>query len=91
MFLGWENINTLFSYFTRPCRDPQSDLYGPLSDVIRKAVKKWKPVFDRRLREEVDLPNDPGCGKRRTMPIWNWKLALNRFMSEFEVRLADYI
>jgi len=25
------------------------------------------------------------------MPIRNWKLALNRFMIEFEDRLADYI
>jgi len=25
------------------------------------------------------------------MPIRNWKLAMNRFMIEFEDRLADYI
>jgi len=31
------------------------------------------------------------ASKKWTMPIRNWKLALNRFMSEFEDRLADYI
>ena len=31
------------------------------------------------------------ASKKWTMPIRNWKLALNRFMIEFEDRLADYI
>ena len=31
------------------------------------------------------------ASKKWTMPIPNWKLALNRFMIEFENRLADYI
>ncbi|MFT5417328.1 MAG: putative transposase, partial [Gammaproteobacteria bacterium] len=29
--------------------------------------------------------------KRWTMPIHNWKPALNRFMIEFEDRLVDYV
>ena len=31
------------------------------------------------------------ASKKWTMPIRNWKLALNRFMIEFEDRLSDFI
>jgi transposase-like protein len=31
------------------------------------------------------------ASKKWTMPIRNWKLALNRFIIEFEERLTDYI
>jgi len=31
------------------------------------------------------------ASKKWTMPIQNWKPAMNRFMIEFEDRLADYI
>ena len=31
------------------------------------------------------------ASKKWTMPIHNWKVALNRFMIEFEDRLTDYI
>jgi putative transposase len=31
------------------------------------------------------------ASNRWTMPIRNWKLALNRFMIEFEDRLVDYV
>jgi putative transposase len=31
------------------------------------------------------------ASKRWAMPIRNWKLALNRFMIEFEYRLVDYV
>ncbi|MEO1882094.1 MAG: hypothetical protein ABGX71_00590 [Methyloprofundus sp.] len=31
------------------------------------------------------------ASKKWTMPIRNWKSALNRFMIEFEERLVDYI
>ncbi len=31
------------------------------------------------------------ASKKWTMPIRNWKVALNRFMIEFEDRLAEYV
>ncbi|MFT4630253.1 MAG: putative transposase [Dinoroseobacter sp.] len=31
------------------------------------------------------------ASKKWTMPIRNWKPALNRFMIEFEYRLTDYL
>ncbi|MBL4701724.1 MAG: IS256 family transposase, partial [Phycisphaeraceae bacterium] len=31
------------------------------------------------------------ASKKWTMPIRNWKMELNRFMIEFEDRLANYI
>ncbi len=31
------------------------------------------------------------ASKKWTMPIRNWKAALNRFMIEFEDRISDYV
>ena len=31
------------------------------------------------------------ASKKWTMPIRNWKLALNRFIIEFEDRISDYV
>jgi len=31
------------------------------------------------------------ASKKWTMPVRNWKLAMNRFMIEFEDRLKDYV
>ncbi|CAA0121020.1 Uncharacterised protein [Halioglobus japonicus] len=62
-----------------------------LNSVIRKAVKKRKlfPTDDSALK--VIYLAIQQASKKWTMPIRNWKLALNRFMIEFDERLADYI
>jgi transposase-like protein len=31
------------------------------------------------------------ASKKWTMPIRNWRAALNRFMIEFEDRISDYV
>jgi transposase-like protein len=88
----WHNLNTLFGY----PEDIRKAIYTTnaiesLNSVIRKAVKKRKlfPTDDSALKVIYLAIRE--ASKKWTMPIRNWKLALNRFMIEFEDRLADYI
>ena len=59
--------------------------------LLRKATNKRK-VFptDDSARKVVYLAIME-ASRKWTMPIRNWKRALNRFMIEFEDRLADYV
>ena len=61
-----------------------------LNSVVRKATNKRK-VFptDDSARKVVYLAIME-ASKKWTMPIRNWKPALNRFMIGFEDRLEDY-
>jgi len=62
-----------------------------LNSVIRKALKKHKSFpFDDSANNVIYLAID-AASKKWTMPIINWKTALNRLMSEFEDRLKDFI
>jgi putative transposase len=88
----WHNLNTLFRY----PEDIRKAIYTTnaiesLNSVIRKAVKKRKlfPTDDSAMKVIYLAIRE--ASKNWTMPIRNWKLALNRFMIEFEDRLADYI
>ena len=88
----WQNLNTLFNYPP----DIRKAIYTTnaiesLNSVIRKATKKRK-LFptDDSARKVVYLAIQQ-ASKKWTMPIRNWKAALNRFMIEFEERLTDYI
>ena len=87
----WHNLNTLFNY---PA-DIRKAIYTTnaiesLNSVIRKATKKRK-LFptDDSARKVVYLAI-MDASKRWTMPIRNWKAALNRFMIEFDERLSQY-
>ena len=88
----WHNLNTLFNY---PA-DIRKVIYTTnaiesLNSVIRKAIKKRK-LFptDDSARKVIYLAIQ-NASKKWTMPIRDWKPALNRFMIEFEDRLKDYI
>jgi len=88
----WHNLNTLFNY----PEDIRKAIYTTnaiesLNSVIRKAVKKRKlfPTDDSALKVIYLAIRE--ASKKWTMPIRNWKLALNRFMIEFEDRLVDYV
>ncbi len=63
----------------------------PMNSVVRKAIKKRKlfPTDDSAMK--VVYLAVQQASKKWTMPIRNWKPALNRFMIEFEERLAEYI
>ena len=88
----WHNLNTLFSY----PEDIRKAIYTTnaiesLNSVIRKAVKKRKLFPTDDSATKVIYLAIREASKKWTMPIRNWKPALNRFMIEFEDRLADYI
>ena len=62
-----------------------------LDSVIRKAIKKCKLFPTDESAKKVIYLAVQAASKKWTMPIRNWKPALNRFMIEFEDRLVDYI
>ncbi len=88
----WGNLNTLFNY---PA-DIRKAIYTTnaiesLNSVIRKAIKKRKLFPTDNSAKKVIYLAIMDASKKWTMPIRNWKEALNRFMIEFEDRLEDYI
>lgn len=88
----WENLNTLFNY---PA-DIRKAIYTTnaiesLNSVIRKATKKRKVFPTEESAKKVVYLAVRQASEKWTMPIRNWKTALNRFMIMFENRLKDYI
>jgi transposase-like protein len=88
----WDNLNTLFNY----PEDIRKAIYTTnaiesLNSVIRKAIKKRKLFPSDDSAKKVVYLAIKDASKKWTMPIRNWKTALNRFMIEFEDRLSDYI
>ena len=88
----WQNLNTLFNY-------PQeirkaiytTNAIESLNSVVRKAIKKRKLFPTDDSAKKVVYLAIQAASKKWTMPIRNWKMALNRFMIEFEGRLEEYI
>jgi len=62
-----------------------------LNSVIRKSTKRRKVFPTDDSATKVIYLAIQEASKKWTMPIRNWKAALNRFMIEFEDRLKDYI
>jgi len=88
----WQNLNTLFNYPP----DIRKAIYTTnaiesLNSVIRKATKKRKLFPTDDSAKKVVYLAIQQASKKWTMPIRNWKPALNRFIIEFEERLTDYI
>ncbi len=89
---NWDNLNTLFNY----PEDIRKAIYTTnaiesLNSVIRKVIKKRKLFPSDDSAKKVVYLAIQEASKKWTMPIRNWKLALNRFMIEFEDRLTDYV
>ncbi|MFT6437590.1 MAG: transposase-like protein [Candidatus Azotimanducaceae bacterium] len=59
--------------------------------MIRKATKKRKLFPTDESATKVIYLAIQAASKKWTMPIRNWKPALNRFMIMFEERLSDYV
>jgi transposase-like protein len=89
---NWQNVSTLFNY----PNDIRKAIYTTnaiesLNSVIRKVIKKRKLFpHDDSAKKVIYLAIEQ-ASKKWTMPIRNWKTALNRFMIEFEDRLKDVI
>lgn len=88
----WANLNTLFNY----PEDIRKAIYTTnavesLNSVIRKAIKKRKLFPTDESAKKIIFLAIQDASKKWTMPIRNWRQALNRFMIMFEDRLSDYI
>tara|TARA_R110001592_G_scaffold363400_1_gene688204 strand:- start:60634 stop:61842 length:1209 start_codon:yes stop_codon:yes gene_type:complete len=88
----WHNLNTLFTF----PEDIRKAIYTinaieSLNSVIRKAIKKRKLFPSDDSARKVVYLAIIDASKKWTMPIRNWRAAMNRFMIEFEDRLKDYV
>ena len=88
----WPNLITIFDY------PPQirkaiytTNAIESLNSVIRKATKKRKlfPTDHSALKVVYLAVNQ--ASKKWTMPIQNWKMALNRFSIEFGDRITQHL
>ena len=85
-------MNTLFNYPP----DIRKAIYTTnaiesLNSVVSKAIKKRKLFPTDDSAKKVIYLAIKAASKKWTMPIRDWKPALNRFMIEFEDRLTDYV
>jgi len=88
----WLNLRTIFD-FPEEIRKAiyTTNAIESLNSVIRKATKKRK-IFptDESALKVVYLATQAAAVKW-TMPIQNWKQAMNRFAIEFEEQLTPYL
>jgi transposase-like protein len=87
----WHNLRTFFDY---PA-DIRRAIYTTnaiesLNSVIRQAIKKRKLFPTDDSAKKVIYLAIQNATKKWTMPIRNWKAALNHFMIAFDERLIDY-
>lgn len=89
---NWLNLRTIFDY----AEEIRKVIYTTnaiesLNSVVRKAVRKRKvfPTDDSALKV-VYLATE-AAAKKWTMPIKDWRQAMNRFAIEFEEQLAPYL
>lgn len=88
----WENLNAIFSYPP----DIRKAIYTTnaiesLNSVIRKAIKKRKLFPTDESAKKVVFLAITEASKKWSMPIRNWRAALNHFMIMFDERLTDYL
>ena len=88
----WHNLSTLFRY-TDDIRKAiyTTNAIESLNSVVRKSVAKRKLFPSDDSARKVVYLAIMEASKKWTMPIRNWKGALNRFIIEFEDRLIDYV
>ena len=88
----WDNLITIFQYPP----DIRKAIYTTnaiesLNSVIRKATKKRKIFPTDMSAQKVVYLAIMAASKKWTMPIQNWKAALNRFSIEFGERVTDHL
>jgi transposase-like protein len=88
----WANLITIFDY----PEDIRKAIYTTnaiesLNSVIRKATKKRKVFPTDEAALKVVFLATQAASKKWTMPIKNWKAAMNRFAIEFAEQLAPYM
>lgn len=89
---NWQNLNTLFDYPEEIHKAIYTtNAIESLNSVIRKATKRRKVFPTDQSAKKVAYLAIREASKKWTMPIRDWKSAMNRFMIMFEDRLADFI
>jgi len=88
---NWSNLNTFFAY----PMDIRKAIYTAnaiesLNSVIRHATKKRKIFLTDDSVKKVVYLAIMAASKKWTMPIQNWKAAMNRFSIIFEERVTQY-
>lgn len=89
---NWDNLNTFFAY----PEEVRKAIYTTnaiesLNSVIRKAIKKRKLFPHDDSAKKVVYLATREASKNWTMPIHNWRSALNHFIIVFEARLSDHV
>ena len=88
----WPNVNTLFNYPPEIRKAIYTtNAIESLNSVIRKSIKKRKLFPTDDSAKKVVYLAIMEASKRWTIPIRNWKAALNHFMIVFDIRLNKYI
>ncbi len=62
-----------------------------MNSVIRKVIKNRRLFPNDDSAMKVIYLAIQSASRKWTMPIRNWKAAMNRFIIEFEEQLAPYI
>jgi len=88
----WPNLITFFDF----PNDIRKVIYTTnaiesLNSVIRKSVKTRKLFPSDESATKVVYLAIQAASKKWTMPIHNWKQAMNHFMIEFEEQLAPHV
>lgn len=88
----WANLRTIFDYPDEIRKAIYTtNAIESLNSVIRKATKKRKVFPTDEAALKVVYLATQAASKKWTMPIRNWKLAMNRFAIEYEKELTPYL
>ena len=87
----WVNLRTLFEYPPEIRKAIYTtNAIESLNSVIRSATKRRKLFPNDDSAMKVIYLAISQAARKWTMPIQNWRLALNRFMIEFGERIEKY-
>jgi len=88
----WDNLITLFEYPPEIRKAIYTtNAIESLNSVIRKATKRRKLFPSDESAMKVVFLAIQDASKKWTMPIHNWKAALNRFIIEFGDRISEHL
>jgi transposase-like protein len=88
----WPNLITLFEYPDEIRKVIYTtNAIESLNSVIRKAIKNRKVFPNDKAAMKVVYLAIEAASRKWTMPIRDWKAALNRFMIEFPDRMPERI
>jgi putative transposase len=87
----WPNLRTIYEYPPEIRKAIYTNnAIESLNSMIRAATKRRKAFPSDDSARKVIYLAITKASKKWTMPIQNWRMALNRFMIEFGDRLPDH-